>query len=452
MRKIFNLTCILATIAIFFSCSKESVPTEQHTNVTDGYTKVIFTAGVETKTTVGDIANDRTSIHWTGNEPVNIWYKDVEGKAQKVAAEFVSHSGREAVFSALIPNDAEQNEFIAEVNGVIENDKLPFSSSGARCEVPSVQDAVFNSFDPDAASMGAWWVKSDEKPSPEFTFYHLTNLLKITVNNTTDKTINKIVLNNTTSIANKNYWVPKAGYVSMSGSVNGATEVSLNGEVQNGDYYFVISKKNNGTFTLKDITVTFYFEDGYYRTFSNPNDLELGNNLSRCVDLGDFTLKSEDLQKDVDDSSWAPFGTAWGNTQIKNATPLTEQYWYVAYAKSPNSSAVANFKTTKDIGPDGKYLQGDVTFEFVTKSTGTGVLTFTLESAKANSHESIVYVNGVEKQRFQYEQAWTRIAKSAELTVNRGDRIKITANNGSNNQKLYFYSSVDHSITWNEKQ
>lgn len=461
MRKIFNLTCILATIAIFFSCSKEPVTSVEPSDAPEGYTKVYFTAGVATKTVVGNISNDRTAINWTGTEPINVWYKDADGKANKVAAEFVSFSGTQAQLSALIPNDADMTEFIAEVNGVIDTDKLPFGiydsdnniKTAPRCEVPANQTAVLNSFDPAAAVMGARWVQSESKPTPELTFLHMTNLLKISVKNETGKTLNKIVLNNTTPIANKNYWyIEDSGNRKVEGSADGSKEITLSGnDIKDGDYYFVISAKCNSTMTLKNLSITFHFSDETYRTYTNPNEIALGG-YTICETIGNFVITSDQLEQDVDDSSWAPFGTAWGNTQIKNATPLAEQYWYVAYAKSPNSSAVANFKTTKDIGPDGKYLQGDVTFEFVTKSTGTGVVTFTLESAKANSHTSIVYVNGVEKQRFQYEQAWTRIAKSAELTVKKGDKITIKANNGSNNQKLYFYSNVDHSITWNEKQ
>ena len=126
MRKIFDLTCILATIAIFFSCSKEPVTSVEPSDVPEGYTKVYFTAGVATKTVVGNISNDRTAINWTGTEPINVWYKDANGKANKVAAEFVSFSGTQAQLSALIPNDADMTEFIAEVNGVIDTDKLPF--------------------------------------------------------------------------------------------------------------------------------------------------------------------------------------------------------------------------------------------------------------------------------------------------------------------------------------
>lgn len=461
MRKIFDLTCILATIAIFFSCSKEPVTSVEPSDVPEGYTKVYFTAGVATKTVVGNISNDRTAINWTGTEPINVWYKDANGKANKVAAEFVSFSGTQAQLSALIPNDADMTEFIAEVNGVIDTDKLPFGiydsqnniKTAPRCEVPANQTAVLNSFDPAAAVMGARWVQSESKPTPELTFLHMTNLLKISVKNETGKTLNKIVLKNDTPIANKNYWfIEDSGNRKVEGSVDGSKEITLSGnDIKDGDYYFVISAKCNSTMTLKNMSITFHFDGNYYRTFNNHEELVLGG-YSVCETIGNFVITSDQLQKEVDDSTWAPFGTAWGNTQIKNATTLAEANWYSANAKSPNNSAIANFKTTKSIPSTGNYLQNNVTFEFITRSEGTGVLTFTFEFS-STTHKAEVYVNDIKKQTLNNSQASTFQTHKVELNVKKGDKIIIKANNSSNNQYLHFWKgSTDCSITWNEKQ
>ena len=464
MKKIFDLTCILATIAIFFSCSKEPVTSVEPSDAPEGYTKVYFTAGVATKTVVGNISNDRTAINWTGTEPINVWYKDANGKANKVAAEFVSFSGTQAQLSALIPNDADMTEFIADVNGVIDPDKLPFGiydsqnniKTAPRCEVPANQTAVLNSFDPAAAVMGARWVQSESKPTPELTFLHMTNLLKISVKNETGKTLNKIVLNNTTPIANKNYWyIEDSGNRKVEGSADGSKEITLSGnDIKDGDYYFVISAKCNSTMTLKNLSITFHFSDETYRTYTNPNEIALGG-YTICKSIGDFVVTIES-QPDVDepvvdDSTWAPFGTAWGNSQISKATALTDQYWYSAKAKSPNVNAIANFKTTNSIPTSGNYLQGDFTFEFITKSEGTGVLTFTVQ-AGSSGHKSKVFVNDEQKKEFAYPDNSSRHTKSAELTVKKGDKISIKYNNGSGSVKLYFWGSEDNSITWNEKQ
>ena len=326
MRKIFDLTCILATIAIFFSCSKEPVTSVEPSDAPEGYTKVYFTAGVATKTVVGNISNDRTAINWTGTEPINVWYKDANGKANKVAAEFVSFSGTQAQLSALIPNDADMTEFIAEVNGVIDTDKLPFGiydsqnniKTAPRCEVPANQTAVLNSFDPAAAVMGARWVQSESKPTPELRFLHMTNLLKISVKNETGKTLNKIVLNNTTPIANKNYWyIEDSGNRKVQGAVDGSKEITLSGnDIKDGDYYFVISAKCNSTMTLKNLSITFHFSDKTYRTYTNPNEIALGG-YTICETIGNFVITSDQLEQDVDDSTFAPFGAAWGNSQVE---------------------------------------------------------------------------------------------------------------------------------------
>ena len=145
MKNLFKFSCVVAAATMFFSCAKEPVQNGPANEVPEGYTKVYFSAGVDgTKAVVGSNVNYQTEVCWTGNEPVNIWYMPAEGKATKVAATFESFNGSQANFSALIPNDANHDEFYAEVNGVGDaSGKTPFglltNNTAARVKVSAAQ-------------------------------------------------------------------------------------------------------------------------------------------------------------------------------------------------------------------------------------------------------------------------------------------------------------------------
>ena len=143
MRKflLFALTVLIC------SCGKSSV------EISGDYVVIHFKAGTEeTKATL----NGR-SVFWTGEETVNIWYKDASGKAASTIASFDSFSGKTAVLSATIPASANMDEFYAEVNGVSDSnsDRYPWGSNGPRTLVPAEQTAIAGSFDPAAAGMAA---------------------------------------------------------------------------------------------------------------------------------------------------------------------------------------------------------------------------------------------------------------------------------------------------------
>lgn len=452
MKNLFKLSCAVAVATMFFSCSKEPVLNSPANDVPEGYTKVYFTAGVdETKAVIGSNEDNKTVVCWTGNEPVNIWYKSSEGQAMKVAATFESFNGRNANFSAVIPTDANLDEFYAEVNGVSDaSGKTPFGSlndnTAARVKVSADQNAVLNSFDPAVAAMGARWVYSKSKPNPTFAFKNLTNLLKISVKNETGKTLNKIVFNNDVKIACNNYWdVEDTGNIKIKGSADYSTQINLTGtDIQDGDYYFVISKANNSSMELKNMTVSFHFTDGTYRIFSNSVALDMSG-YAQCAYIGSFTIKTEDLEQEIDDSTFAPFGTSWDISAVKNAKKGDDAK-YVATAKN---GGMAYF-TCNSVESSG--IKGKFTFEFYSKDSGTGVLTFNARGGAAGHTCSVCVNDNKIGDDITYPNSSDIVNDVRELTVSKGDKISIVYNNGSGGAYLFFWiNGASQPITWTKK-
>lgn len=443
MKNILKINFAIAIIATLFSCAKEIAPIQDN-DIPQGYVKVYFDAGVvDTKAVIGASSDGRTYVHWTGNEAVNIWYKDANGAVAKVAAAIVSCDGSSAKFSALIPEDANMDEFYADVNGVCDaTGKLPFGtlgSSSARNYVPQEQQAVLNSFDPDAASLGARWVRSKSDEIPSFRFHQLTNMLKISLQNNTRKNINKIVLTSSTDLKLKSYWDVENGNIKISPAGTTTSELSLNGEIQSGTYYFVIPTKS----TFTNMTITFHCTDGSYRTFTNNTPLEISD-YSRCYEIGNFVLNADDLE--IDDSTFAPFGTSWDKSAVVNAVKGSDG----KYVATASNGEVAYF-TCNSVDTGQNSLKGKFTFEFQTKSTGIGILSFmTYPGGLTENHSVSVLVNDVEIKKILYKDVLTAQAKldsNVELEVVKGDKITIQYNSGSSYARLYY----DPAITWTEK-
>ena len=472
MKKTLNFFFAIAALAGMFSCAKME-PAEQNSDIPEGYSKVYFTAGVaDTKTTLNG-----TSIEWQGTEQVNIWYKDAEGVEQKAAATIESCSGKTANFSAFIPDNAPKDEFIAELNGVIDAGRLPFGTGDnrPRCKVNPEQTAVKGSYDPTSFSMAARWKKNGDE-EPFFQFNNLVNLLKVSVTNNTGRTLKKIELSNPVpegeeikkfSIASNNWWeVKDDGTLAMNGSTTGSTSVTLAGDdIEDGDYYFVLSTKNQGGFvTLQNMKITFHFEGGAVRTFSNPNKLSMsGFNL--LVPIGSFVINSEDLDTEESiDPTYAPFGTKWTNSFMSEWKTVYEPdvYFEAAAAEKPEGSPYEPIAFVKTRNQDGTsvslsntYIKGVFTFEFYVAEAGTGILSFT---AKTGSTSKVIKIHHFRADQLLSENQFTSLTEAGatyEYNVEKGDLIRIFHNSGTNNGVLYLSgnSSVvtDRSITWTRK-
>lgn len=473
MKKTLNFFFAIAALAGMFSCAKME-PAEQTTDIPEGYSKVYFTAGVaDTKTTLNG-----TSIEWQGTEQVNIWYKDAEGVAQKAAATIESCSGKTANFSAFIPNNAPKDEFIAELNGVIDAGRLPFGTgdSRPRCKVNPEQTAVKGSYDPTSFSMAARWKKNGEE-EPFFQFNNLVNLLKVSVTNNTGRTLKKIELSNPVpegeeskkfSIASNNWWeVKDDGTLAMNGSTTGSTSVTLAGDdIEDGDYYFVLSTKNQGGFvTLQNMKVIFHFEGGAVRTFSNPNELSMSA-YNLLVPIGSFVINSEDL--DIEESinpTYAPFGTEWRSgflsdwqkkyvkdvfyEAVASVVPEGSGYSPIGYVKAKKSNGDATISTSS--------IGGIFTFEFYAAESGKGILSFTAKTGSTATTERQIKVqvkrDNVTVQEEVYKDLNSPVKNlSFELDVESGDLIHFEHGGGTNNGVLYLYrSSANTPISWTRK-
>ena len=475
-KKTFNYFLAIVALAGFFSCSKTSVPegqvsgasqTEQTSDVTERYVKLYFDADMpsdeEMPLQQTKMAMSGLSVVWQGTETINIWYKDAGGAVQHTAATIESYSGKKAILSAVFPETAPKDEFIAELNGVADDSgKLPFGTdtNRPRVAVPVEQTATLGSFDPAAYAMGARWVgTSGDKPS--FLFKNLTNLLKITVDNNTGKTLKKIVLScnegeaDNLSIVSKNYWnINDNGSVAISGGTVGDKSITLSGNsIADGDYYFVISAKNatevnRGNILINNMKLTFYFEQHNFRSYSNTTSLNMGGDgrgYSKMAEIGSFTIGAGDLVKE--ESVFAPFDTKWTKTFAKtwydSGTFVANQVYEAAANAKPGEwtdTPMAYVTASNKISSYGNFIQGAFTFEFYAAQSGTGILSFSAKAGAA-THTIQILVNDTQVgDALTFAEAGTLTSFAPEITVAKGDKIKIKYMNGSNYAYLTLYT------------
>lgn len=468
MKKTLNFLYAIAAFASVFSCAKME-PVNQEQIIPDGYSKVYFNAGVaepESKAVING-----TSIEWQGTEEINIWYKDAEGNVTKAAATIESFSGKSAYISAILPDDAPKDEFIAELNGVDgTSGKQPFgsSTSRARYKVATEQTAGANGFDADVFAMGARWKKTDDDTTPHFTFTSLCSMLKFTVTNNANNSINKVTLTCDNSIANSTYWsIRDDGSLSFGSSNNTVyNTVTLNANVESGetkDLYFVISAHSkDGPIKLENMKLTFEFTDERTRQYSNPQPLELGHSLSY---IAAFTINEADLPKD--ESYYVPFGATWDYTCLAawNSAGFVKGEVYAMSALEPYESAKAFVKANQDITYASKsaYFRGnDSYFEFYAAEAGIGVLTcrIRLNKSATNAAPSVCTVK--KNDEVIYELTNTSgdkkiEVKQIEIEVVKGDKITVTLPADSNNENRFVFGASDANggntpYTWTRKE
>lgn len=488
-KKTFNYFLAIVALAGFFSCSKTSVPegqvsgasqTEQTSDVTERYVKLYFDADMpsdeEMPLQQTKMAMNGLSVVWQGTETINIWYKDAGEAVQHTPATIESYSGKKAILSAVFPETAPKDEFIAELKGVADKSgKLPFGTGNdrPRVEVPVEQTATLGSFDPAAYAMGARWVgTSGDKPS--FLFKNLTNLLKITVDNNTGKTLKKIVLScndgeedNKLSIVSKNYWnIKDDGLVAISGGTIGDKSITLSGNsIADGDYYFVISAKNtatgnSGNILIKNMKLTFYFEQHNFRSYSNTTSLNMGDGggYSKMAEIGSFTIGAGDLVKE--ESVFAPFDTKWtktfAQTWYESGTFVANQVYEAAANAKPGEwtdTPMAYVTASNQISSYGNFIQGAFTFEFYAAQSGTGILSFRAKAGAA-THTIQILVNDTQVgDELTFAEANTLTLFEPEITVAKGDKITIKYMNRSDNAYLTLYTNDTGAtpVHWKQK-
>ena len=363
--------------------------------------------------------------------------------------------------SIIIPEDASQDEFYAEINGV--NDEslayVPWGEKGPRVIVKQEQTIVAGSFDPAALALGAKWTKGDSE-KPHFIFHNLHNLIKITIDNQSGKTIDRIVLSSSSNMVCKNYWSFKDdGSVKLTYSAGTTKEIKLLGAIGEGkeSYYMVVPVKNNNgsKFKLDDMHLTVHCQTGEHFEAHNSTTLEIDANT--ICSIGTFTITKSNLNYPYG----APFGTYWGTAFMKawNNTGFVAKQSFTGLASEDTREVVtaqATALTSASINSaasGNERMVGKFSFEFVAAQTGKGLLSFW---SKPGSVGQICNVNnnGQTVHQITYEST-SYILTSVIIDVEAGDVIKIQFGKDTSNAALccggdYTSSGVvtDRRIRW----
>ena len=404
--------------------------------------KLVFTSDILSEPLTVKSVLDGRSMNWSGDEEVYIWYKKADGKAAKVLAEFDSVNGTSASLSVLIPQDAGQDEFYAEINGVNDSSAsyAPWGDKGPRVNVNSEQTAVAGSFDPAALALGAFWKKGDSD-KPHFTFCNLHNLLKITIDNQSGKMIDAITLSSSSSMTCKNYWGFKEdGSVKLTYSTAGVNEIKLLGAIGSGkaSYYMVVPVKNNNgsKFKLDDMHLTIHCQTGEY--FEAHNDIPLEIDINTISSIGGFTITKSNLNYPYG----APFGTYWGTAFMKswNDSGFTAKQNYIGLATEDTRDVVtaqATASTSASINSSAsgnERMVGKFSFKFVAAQTGAGLLSFWSKPGSSGQFCNI-YKNDTSVHQVTY-QSTSYILTSVRIEVIAGDIIKIQFGKDTSNAAL----------------
>ena len=441
---------VLILLLALYSCTK--VDTEP---IPEGMVKLVFTADVlQTKTSL-----DGNIVKWTGDEQIDVWYQTADGKIASSKAVFESFSDSNASLSVIIPADADRNEFYAGVNVELSGstwvDKV-FTVSNR-----SHQIAYANDYDSSCTAIGARWAKSGNNDKAHFRFKNLHNLLKITINNQTGKTIDKITLYSEDILACSNSWSVDSDGADVFEYIEGEdTFIELVGSVGAGtsSYYFIVPVKNSDAnkFVLDDMCLNIHFTTSEYYQVSNSKILELGDNT--ICSLADFNLTKAKLTYPYG----APFGTYWGTSFIKswNTAGWTSREQYTGLASYDTRevvTAIATASSSAQIYPNksgNERMTGQYTFQFIAAESGRGELSF-WSQAGATKHTASVLKNGAIVHNLTFSSTGSQFT-SHEIDVEAGDMISIIYNDTSGSAALYcggdYQSSsdgiIDRRIRW----
>ena len=417
--------------------------------------KIVFKADMQlTKTSLSG-----NKVHWVGDEQIKVWYKTSDGKVGMSLASFKSFTGSKAVLFALVPEDADRNEFYAGVN--VEMRGETWENKEFLVINDSQQEAVSDNFDQRVTAIGARWKKAENDDTPHFSFFNLHNILEVTILNNTGKTLDRIMLSSSDKLVCSNKWnVADDGSIEFEYVDGEETNIELVGRIGEGvsSYYFVVPVRNSDSdmFRLNQMQLDFHFETSEYYQLNNSRPLEIGENT--VCHLGSFNLTKNKLSY----PQGAPFGTYWDTSFIKswNTVGWAKAVQYTGLASYDTRevvTAIATASSSAGIYPNksgNERMTGQYTFQFIAAESGRGELSF-WSQAGGTTHTASVLKNGAVVHNLTYSSTGSQLT-SHEIDVEAGDMISIIYNNTSSNAALYcggdYESSsdgiVDRRIRW----
>ncbi len=242
MKQISILTA-LAVLVAFTACTKEDVLVDDintQDEVQEGFVRMRFSAQMESDITKAYLSG--TSVLWAGDESIAVFDHDAGGAAIKFDAE---SSGATTSFVGDVPVGTVRFTAVYPYKSTIAYEGG--ASSPITTEIPSIQEATLNSFDPSAAI----FVATATNTTAAFSFTPAFALFKVNVD------VDNVVQVNVSTTSN---------------SLAGSVKVSRGGGLGNGDgtlsKTIVLKKSDNSVLEKGDYyIVTRFLKEG--QSFAN---------------------------------------------------------------------------------------------------------------------------------------------------------------------------------------
>ena len=300
------------------------------------------------------------------------------------------------------------------------------TASDARTIYVSVNDESATSFD---SSLG-----TETVTSPDFAINE-GDKISITISNNANLTMISYECASQTAS-----FVPSVDKESSNNSenvynfaVNASDDVAWTAEVSAGAGEGVVLSKTSGvgndSFTLT-VPVNYSFDTDvpYTVTVLTDDSRIVEGNRER-----NFELVQGKLTEVIFGCKWGyDFMSAWNEAGFVASTPFTG---HLVTANTPK--AISAYKSAS-----AGWIRGNFSFEFTVGEAGTGNLSF---NAKIGSGKSLkVYQNGTSV--YSYTGTGSAVQHSVELTVVKGDLIKIAASGSNDNN--YIYLNETYYVVW----
>lgn len=247
MKKIGYFAAIAAMVA-FSACTKEeSFEETAKEEVPSGYVQMRFTATMDEDFTKAYM--DGKSVKWAGNETIAIFDHDAGGAANVF---HVEGSGATVSFTGTVPSGATHFTAVYPYSGSLSYEAG--AGSPVLAEIPAVQEATLNSFDPAAAIFVAQATASDAA----LTFTPAFSLLKVNVD--VDNVVQVSVSTTTNNLAGSVKVARSGNLANGTGTLSKTIILKKtdNSVLAKGDYYIVTRflKEDQAfeNFTLKYLT------------------------------------------------------------------------------------------------------------------------------------------------------------------------------------------------------